>query len=107
MNGLNPVDMGLGTHCRLYGFEMLGHNGLGADEINLCQELIREEDILHMRSYLLGKLREDADNLPSFLTLQLTDSVVRLHHLCGFNEDRLTRSRLVMDDTFDLPFHAG
>ena len=60
-----------------------------------------------MRSYLLGKLREDADNLPSFLTLQLTDSVVRLHHLCGFNEDCLTRSRLVMDDSFDLPFHAG
>ena len=105
MHGNRPVQQLLVLHAWLRALRDDGELRLGADEVDLCQELIASEHVLHLGTDCLRELHQDAVDLLPLLTLQLADLVVRLHHLGRFDKDRPARVRLVMHDATDLSLH--
>ena len=102
MDGTYPVDMWMVFHFWFYRLEGVGEFLLGLYQVYLCQETITVENLLGERAYLVSEVGEDADNLLALLALQLTHTVVGLYHLGRFDEDRLTCSTLIVDDTLDF-----
>ena len=105
MHGADPVQMRLVFH---HGLESLGEFSqlrLGENQVDLRQELIRLEDLSHMRTHLVGKHRQDTDHLATLLGLQLTHLIVGLHHFGRFDKHGLSRGTLIVHDTVDPAFH--
>ena len=59
-----------------------------------------------MRTYSGRELRQDADNLASFLAFQFADAVVGFHHFGRLDEDRLSGGRLIVYDALYLALQA-
>ncbi len=54
-----------------------------------------------------GKLHKDADNLPSFVTLEFADAVVGFHYFGGFDEHGFTTGGFIVYDTFYFSLQGG
>ena len=106
VNGVNPVQMGLGLHFGLESLRQLGQFRLGVDQVYLCQELVGVENIVHMGPELVGKHGEYAYDLASLGSLQLAHLVVGLYYLCRLNKHGLSRGRLIVHNTAYLSLHA-
>ena len=102
MDGTYPVDVWMVFHLRLYRLLYLGEFLLCLDEVYLGEEAVAVHDLTGVRAQLVGKLGEDADDFLAFLSLQLTHSVVGLHHLGRFDEDGLSCGTLIVYDTLDF-----
>ena len=99
--------MGLVFYDRLEGFRQLSPFSLGIYEVNLCQEMVGVDDLRHVRAHLIGKYRQDADDLAPFFGFQLAHLVVGFHHFSRFDEYGLSSSRLIVHDTIDAALHRG
>ena len=107
MNSIKPVNHLPFFQRRLSASRFHSPQSLGTNKINFGQELIRLKQSRYMRTYNRREIRQDTDNFPAFLTLQLADAVVGFHHFCRFNEHGLSGGRLIMNDSPDLSFHTG
>ena len=105
MYSVYPVDVRLVFQRWLEGLRQLSPVRLCLNQVYLCQELVGVQYLFHVGAHLVGEHRQDADDLPPLLCLQLSHFVVRLYHLGRLDEHRLTCSRLVVYDAVDAPFH--
>ena len=103
---MDPVNIRLVFGNRLESGHLLSQFCLGTDQVYLCQELIGVENLLNMRTYLIGEDRQDTDNLTPFCCFQFTDLIICLYHFGWLDEYCLSCCTLVMDDTFDTPFQS-
>ena len=102
MDGGGPLQYLFVLKIRLNGFYLNGKMRLGTDKVDFCQKFIRLQNGWNLRTDGSRELREDTDNLPTFFAFQFTDAVVGFHHFGRLDEDRLTRGRFIVYDTFYL-----
>ena len=105
MHGSDPVQMRLVLHHGLESLGELCQLRLGENQVDLCQKLIRLENLSHMGAHLVGKHRQDTNHLAALLGLQLAHLIVGLHHFGRLDKHRLSRGTLIMHDTVDAALH--
>ena len=106
MNRPDPVHHLRTLQRRLNRSVALSPKRLGPDEINLSQEVVRDEQRRDERTQPVRELRQDTNHLPALITLQLADAIVCLHHLSRFDKDRLSAGRLIVYNAPDLPLQG-
>ena len=106
MHRNRPVEHLLVLHAWLRAVRQNGKLRLRTDKVDLCQELITCQHLLHFWPHRLRELHQDAVDFLPLLILQLTYLVVRLHHLGRLYEHRPSRVRLVMHNAPNLPLHC-
>ena len=106
MDFAGPIQALPVLYDRHHPMYLLSEKCFGADEIDFRQELVGVEDVADEGPNLRGELRQDTDDLTSLFGLQFADTVVRLDHYLWFDENCLSRSRLVVDDAFNLPLES-
>ena len=74
----------------------------GTDKVDACKEPVGIDNLLQLRTYVVGKGRKYFLYLVSLGELQFAQVVVKFHHLRGLEKCRLSCSRLVLDNTFNL-----
>ena len=86
MARLHPIHQRSSLHGRFHRAHHPGQSGFGLNQVDGGHEEVGVENLCHMGAHLLGKVSQDADDLPALLSLQLADAVVGLHHLGGLYE---------------------
>lgn len=103
---LHPVDARIGLQARHDAGELLGEDGEGAEVVNVRKKLHRVENVLDVGTDLGGEDLQDADDLAAFCSFEFANAVVGVDNGGRFDEDSLTRSTFVVDDTLDLALES-
>ena len=76
------------------------------EEFDICKELEASQQLLQVRTKLLGELSQDTNDLSFLVGFQLANAVICLHHLSRFYEDRFARGTFIVNNALDAPFQC-
>ena len=105
MDGTNPVDNRFGLYGWFKSLSQLSPLGLGLNQVDHSQQLIRVDYLAHVRAYLISKYGKYAYHLAALFGLQLAHLVVCLNHLGWLNKHRLTSSTLIVHNTVNTALY--
>ncbi len=92
---------------RAAGVELIAQLRPCKDHIQLHQNVVVPEDVLHLGSAGGGQLPQDAVDLLLLPGLQLLQLVVGLHHAHGLHKQRSPGGGDVVDQAGILPLHSA
>ena len=107
MHGILPMDATFRRNMRFKCFQFYGQACLRPDKIELADKIVVSQQIRYRWPNLIGDGGHNADNLALFGILQVTQFVVGIEHLCRLDENGLSRSRLIVDETLDAPLERS
>ena len=106
MYGMYPVYVRKSLDMGFDGFGSVGKFGFGVYEVYLGKKVVGIENVVYVRTNLLGKLFQYPYHFTAFLSFEFSYSVVGLHDLSRFDEYGFPSGRLIMYDTAYFPFQC-
>ena len=101
-----PVQYLLVLKSRFQSGYLFGKQGFSTYKVYFGQEFVRQQYVGDGWTQLVGKVRQDADDLPAFVSFQFADAVVGFYYLGRLDEDGLSAGGLVVHDAFNLSFQC-